>query len=234
MENEITSLSKSDFYNLMKDFIGYGNPKAKIWIIGQEENFGRGGYDFDFKSQSIVLPKESFDYYSLKIIDLKTYHKSSNILEEFVNNSNKKRYFEYGIYLLYKSFISSNTETKDILNNVFVTNINFFPISRKGSYKVLTDNFGVSKIQFEEDTSERRNQIRKMIFEAGVKDVIFLGSTEGYYKEFLLFADLKDNYENECWDKIKITSNGVNYIFSYHPSDRQNRFENRIKDISIL
>lgn len=229
MENK--NLTKIEFYNLMKDYIGYGNPSAKIWIIGLEENFNRGSSNFDFKSNPIELPKESFDYYSLKIVDLNIYHDSSNILNEFVNNSQKSGYIEYGIYFLYKTLINSNIAAKDILNNVFVSNINFFPINKNnGLLQVLNDDFGISKSKFEDDSANRRKIINKKIIDANVKYVVFLGKTS--YKEFLEFAELNDNTCKDCWDEGIVNKNGINYVFSYHPSNNVNkRFENRINEI---
>lgn len=216
LEKENVCLTEEELYNLMKSFNGYGNPKAKIWLIGQEENWGK---DFSFD-----LEKEQYEYYSNKLTSFK---------DDYVANTFKKRIncsgntFEKGIVKIVSHFENldiNNIDIEEILKKVYVINYNFIPITLKSKNDIYKK-FNKTKEEFNLDLTNRFAELIRMAKNNNVEKIFILNRT--YFYEIARIIIANDVLIN--WDEGCVTYDGMKIYYSYHPS--YHGFNNRFYKI---
>ena len=221
MEEQKIILSKSDFYNLMKDFKGYGNPKAKIWLIGQEENWGD---DYDF--ENIKLDQDSYAYYKNKKNYSDKYLVDSFECRLSCNGST----FEKGVKTIVKHFYKDEpfqNSSLEILKRVFIINYNFIPIKLNKSKKVCKI-FNKTENEFKEDLANRLNKLMKIAYESNITKIFVL--SKEYFNEITKI--ILEDERNLDWAKGSINYNSIKIYLSYHPS--YHGFYNRFNEIKNL
>ena len=208
-------LNEQEFYNLMKNYLGYGNPNAKYWFVGKEENWR----DINEKITGgiIELKDEDLNYYSNPVSNYSDY-----ILYTFeCRLKSQYRTFEKGVVKVYQR-LTKNDNISDLLHNCFIWNINFLPLT-KDLYSCY------QKDKYLYDISTRIKEIGKFL---GTGKNVFLFLYKDWY---LNMANnlISDKSNKLIWndEEIKVTIENNDYYILYHPSSRGGKFLNRLNKI---
>lgn len=212
--------SNSQIYDSLRKFIGYGNPNGKYWFIGMEENWK------NINDKNDIFTNFDFDYYRNPIAPIR--------FDDFEKRIEIKNSFESGIFKILKRFANNIEIAKDAefyLNDIFVTNIRFFPAyANKKHLKILLNKFdlNITIEQYENDEFKRREQIKKLLYDRRVtNNLIFTFCLSKSYRN--LYVKLFEII-NEKDEKININNNEKLYLFP-HPSSRGLLFDNRLNEI---
>ncbi len=206
-------MNVQEIYNMLKEFIGYGNPSAQYWFIGMEEH-----WDFDCISDiSKAITENDIDYYSKEIQPLT---EESYTLCKFLDREKKYGTYEYGIKKIIESIIGKEIDHKFYTSFIFSTNVRFLPESLKPK---IPEIFKINDIDsYNEDENKRRKKIFKLWAQNANKDRITFCLSLEYQRLFeSLFSIEFNNSMQGSNIKLFESNNGEKIILMAHPASRQ-------------
>ncbi len=132
--------TKPEIYELLSKHLGYGDPNAKFWFIGEEERWGKTPFN-----------EVDSDYYKQQVVKF-----DEKLVQTFLERMTPRRY-EWGISKIVKlvQFKNENVDNERlaryISKNSFICNISFNP--KQANKQLLFDQ---SEKQLERDQKRRR------------------------------------------------------------------------------
>lgn len=177
-------MTKNEVYDMLKKFLGYGNPNSKYWFIGMEEN-----WDISCcKDITKIIAKKDIEYYSKEVQSLID---NEEILCQFTNRAERRNTFERGIKEILEKIEKKELDKILQADIFFATNIRFMPIRDYNKIKEFFNNKDIPV--YEEDEKDRRKRLFELwrSNQHNERITFCLSKTKDYVKYF------KELFNNE-------------------------------------
>lgn len=206
-------MTASEIYNMLKNFIGYGNPSSNYWFIGMEENWNLPCV----KDITKIMTQYDLEYYSKAIQPLIP---ESYTFCKFLERCKKSGTYENGIKKLLEIVKNKNINCDDLQDDFFSTNAYFLPRYKENDIKkAFSINDFESHLRSEE---ERRKNIYSLWKSTANPTRITFCLSTSYEETFcnLFSVKFSSNGDNSRIKYAKM-DNGEFIILLAHPSSRK-------------
>uniref|UniRef100_A0A832G6M0 Uncharacterized protein n=1 Tax=Ignavibacterium album TaxID=591197 RepID=A0A832G6M0_9BACT len=138
-------MKPDEVYDMLKKFLGYGNPYSKYWFIGMEENWGISCCS----DITQAIKEKDIEYYSKEVQSLTD---NEEICSQFTNRANMGNTFESGIKRILEKIEKKKIDKILPDDMFFATNIRFMPVRDDKKIKEFFH-------KYKEDEKDRRKSL---------------------------------------------------------------------------